>query len=60
MPVDIGQEVFETFLSLLPVFQWEKQLKDDVVLPDLAGSVFDEVRDIVPLEQLLEVVADEG
>lgn len=60
VPVDIGDEVFETFLSLLPVFQWEKQLKDDVVLPDLAGSVFDEVRDIVPLEQLLEVVADEG
>jgi hypothetical protein len=34
-------------------------LKDDVVLPDLTGSVFDYEEDIVPLEKLLEVVGDE-
>jgi hypothetical protein len=59
VPVNIGQDVFDTFLSLLPVFTWEKSLKDDVVLPDLTGSVFDYQEDIVPLEKLLEVVGDE-
>jgi hypothetical protein len=59
VPVSVGQDVFETFLSLLPVFLWEKSLKDDVVLPDLTGSVFDYEEDIVPLEKLLEVVGDE-
>ena len=59
VPVDIGQAVFDTFVSLLPVFEWDKSLKDEVVLPDLAGSVFDYEEDIVPLEKLLEVIGDE-
>lgn len=56
VPVNIGPEVFETFLSLLPVFRWDKSLSKDVVMPDLAGSVFDHEADIVPLEKLLEVL----
>lgn len=56
VPVDIGDEVFDIFKALREVFRWEKEMREEVIYPELIGDVWTE-EDIVDLEKVLKGVA---
>ena len=53
VPVAIGPDVFEIFVNLLSVFRWEKELKDEVLYPPIAGVEEWEPGAILDLEKAI-------
>jgi hypothetical protein len=51
-PVDIGDDIFSVFVKLMTVLEWEKELKDTVLYPPIAGAEWEE-SDIIALEEVL-------
>jgi hypothetical protein len=53
VPVFCGAPIFDIFVSLMDTFHWEKELKDSVLLPALAGQTWEESA-IVSLEKIID------
>lgn len=56
VPVRAGREVFDVFLSLRKIFDFERGLKNDLVLPDIAGAEWSDA-DVVQLADVLDGLA---
>lgn len=56
VPVSCGPDVFAVFQSLLKVFAFERGLKNDVILPDLAGATWAD-EDVIRLADVLAGLA---
>ena len=56
VPVRTGPEVFEVFQSLIKVFEFERGLKNNLVMPDIAGAEWSDA-DVVKLSDVLDGLA---
>lgn len=59
VPVDIGSEVFDIFLSLRQVFVWEKEIRDEVLYPALVAEEWSKEQ-LVSLERILAELEEEA